>query len=231
MKASHKPNLPSIHPDVPASAIHILLNGYKQGLWVCDTFTSAYSSVTKLVDKNYAVIHHDTQNGKKTTLLQLTQKGASFIENNFLELLTEWSPYYIFPIMRSGDKVDLTEDITNPTDTPSNGVFKKLVNSPSGSSTLDRGTYVVQSIDQHSVILVDDVFIAYRLRTSDYRSTLRLNGASLTSEADEKAKRFGKIRVQSLVERLQDKIRTIQLAELIEELYLMPHTKDRLTHG
>lgn len=232
MKESPNNNVPSVlGKDLPSAAVPFMLNAYKHGIFEVGEMFSSDTFLNKLEKNNYAMIHKDKYSGKEIAVMQLTQKGASFIENNFLELLTEMSPYYIFPVIRQGDRVQLLQDAQNETDKESGRIIKKIISSPSGSSYLDKGIYKVQTCDAGSISITDDCYVLYRLRLSEFRDKIRLYALDLKSESEERKARFGVIRVRSLVERLQDQLHTIRLAELIDELYSMPHTKDRLSNG
>ena len=218
--------------DFTVAAIPFLLNAYKHGLYdLGDAFSPLFLSLLEKVEKNnYAVIHKDNHSGHEVAIMQLTQKGAAFIENNFLDILTNLSPYYIFPVIRSGERVELLMDVKNEQDEAGH-LVKKVVHSPSGSSCLDKGVYKVLSCDSGSISISDDCAILYRLRLAEFRDKLRLYSPDLKSESEELKTRFGIIRVRTLVGRLQDKVNTIRLAELVDELYSLPHTKDRLNNG
>ena len=231
---AHQPKHPKVSTglpaEVPSAAIPFLLDAYRHGLLELGNSLASEAFLTKLVTNNYCLIHHDKQSGTKVSVMQLTQKGASFIENNFMDILTEFSPYYIFPVIKTGDRVELLVDIKNEQDEKT-GVIRRAFISPSGSSTLDKGVYKVMGCDESSIVVTDECFIQYRLRLSMMREKLRLNAADLRTESEELKSRFGKIRVHTIVERLSNKLHTIKLAELVDELYNMPHTKDRINNG
>lgn len=231
MKAHHNSKTPLVLENrFTAAAVPFMLNAYKHGLFELGELFASDNFLGKLEKGNYAMVHKDNHSGTEIAVMQLTQKGASFIENNFLELLTELSPYYIFPIIRQGDKVELLADAKNEFNENGN-LVKKIISSPSGSSCLDKGLYTVQTCDASSISVTDDCYVLYRLRLSEFRDKIRLYVKDLRPESEERKARFGVIRVRSLVERLQEKLHTIRLAELIDELYSMPHTKDRLSNG
>jgi hypothetical protein len=217
-----------VKKDLTAAAIPFLLNSYKHGIFDLGEVFTQKSFFDDIQKHNYAVVYKDKVENKEMAVMQLTQKGANFIENNFLEILTGMSPYYTFPLIRSGDKVNLVENVENKYD--ENGrLVKKLINSPSGSRFLEKGTYQVQSCDASSILITDDCFVAYRLRLPEFKDRLKLCTDTLKLESVELKERVGTIRVRTLVERLHEKMPTLKLAELVDTLYEMPHTKDRLT--
>lgn len=231
MKETTSKTTLTISRDLTSAAIPFLLNAYKHGLYDLGEVFAPKNFLDKVEKNNYAIIHKDKYSGKEIAVMQLTQKGAAFIENNFIEILTDLSPYYIFPVIRQGERVELLSDVKNEQNEKTGQFVKKIISSPSGSSCLDRGIYKVQACDAGSISITDDCSILYRLRLAEFRDKLRLCVADLKSESEELKARFGTIRVRTLVERLQEKINTIRLAELIDELYSLPHTKDRLSNG
>lgn len=224
---------PGLAPGLTTTSIPFLLNAYKHGLFDIGNIYHRASFLEKTANNNYAVFHHETDetSGKEVVIMQLTQKGATFIQNNFMDMLINLSLYYLFPVVYRGDKIRLMADIKNEYDDKTGVLKRKLISGPSGSSELDKGVYTVQGCDNTSISITDDCFVLYRLRLAELRDKLRLSAETLGTESAELEKRFGTIRVPALVGRLQDKIPTIRLAELIDELYTMPHTKDRLNNG
>lgn len=220
-----------VAPGLTLASVPLMLNAYRHGLFELGNLFQRASFLDKIENHNYAVFHKDDYSGREVVIMQLTQKGATFIQNNFLDMLVNLSPYYLFPVIQKGDKVRLTDDLKNEYDTKTGILKKRVISGPSGSSELERGVYAVQSCDNTSIIVTDDCFVPYRLRLADVREKLRLSSDELQSESEELKRRFGLIRVPALVGRLQEKIGTIKLAELVDELYSMPHTKDRIANG
>jgi hypothetical protein len=204
--------------------IPILLNAYRHGLYVMDIESPKISDLRKA---RYVGYHHETHNNRAVHILWLTPAGANFIENHFYDILSQTSLSYTYPIIKKGDVIEVIEEISNEFDQKTQ-VFKRIISGPSGSNVLRTGLYTVQSIDSTSVVVTDEVDVPYRLKLDKIRKKVRFVAEELGDAAQEKERRWGKIRVRSIVEKLQDRMNSLKMVELVNSLYEMNHTKDRI---
>lgn len=221
------PNKIVVNKELTPACIPILLNAYKHGLFVSDYPSVKFDELKKL---KYIGYYKGTYNDKQLHLLWLLPAGVAFVDTHFMEILGQMSLSYSYPIIKHGDIIEVTQDLANSFDA-TRQVTTKIIHSPqSGSSTLDKGLYVIQSIDSSSVLVTDDMSIKYRLNLEKTKKAIRFVAEELTDEETERKARLGKIQVKYIVGRLQNRIDALTMVEFVDTLYEMPHTKDRVEH-
>ncbi len=193
------------------SAVPILLFAYKYGIVELAT---EISTLKKLAELEWATVHI----ARGESLCMLTDKGASWIEENFSTLLT--MPLYLtYPALVTNDEIQLLEDITS----------KDSQYRLSGPTVgMDRGRYFLATINNGMITVVDDCDVPYKLNLKATKEILVFRPQQLGTLQAELKKRFHPIRIKSLTKRLCESVPTLTLTEWVEELYHRKHTKDRI---
>lgn len=212
--------------DFNSREVIVLLSCYKYGIYLYDGRSFRVDLLNKMEKVGKLVCYKGNDNN--AILVQLTEKGAEFVDKYFTLILTEMSPYYTYPILRRGDLIEVTQDITNKYHEETGQLMKRVISGPSGSRVLDKGLYTMQAIDSSSVELTDDMNVWYRVNLSEARQFLKFRPEQMEDEETEKSKRFGSIRINALVKNLHEHISTTRLAELLESLYNLSYSRSRM---
>lgn len=198
---------------LPEVAIPILLFSYKYGIAEIPSDINVLKRLDKL---GFA----KTNIARGKSLCMLTDKGAGWVEEHLIEILTTLPISLTYSALVAGDEIQLMRDIT------SENKFEMGLGSP--ATQMDRGRYYLEMINKGAVTLLDDCDVPYRLNVNRAASILKFRPDQLGPLDAEIKKRFHKIHIKSLTKRLYDSIPTLTLTEWVEELYDRKHTKWRI---
>lgn len=205
-------------PDLEASVVvPTMLTIYKYGI---AEIPSDMATLKALATEGLITV----QLARGHSACTLTETGADWVNKHFFQMLTDCPLSYTYPVLLPGDEIQLLKDIVKPVGyVPTGSVAFK-----GPSHQMDRGRYFLQLITKGRIVLVDDCDVPYELLLKNCGHLLSFRQDQLTTLDNELKKRFHRIKIKSLVKRLNKSVNTLTLTEWVEELYNKSYTRWRM---